>query len=103
MKTMPSGVDKVAVKPKNADSHCNPIGGTAQNLQLRSQLMFELDMAIKARRLTQLQAANMLGIQQSRVSDLVRGKVDRFSLDTLVRLLEKTGKKVTLLIDECVA
>jgi len=35
----------------------------------------------------------LLGIHQSRVSDLVRGKIDRFSIDMLVKLLAKTGRQ----------
>ena len=40
--------------------------------------------------------AELLGIQQSRVSDLVRGKIGRFSIDTLVNLLRKAGRRVEI-------
>lgn len=72
----------------------------ALNLKLRSQLMIELDRFIHDRRLTQQQAADLLGIQQSRVSDLVRGKIGRFSVDTLVNLLGKAGRDVRLSVTE---
>ena len=49
-----------------------------------------------SKRLTQSDAAELLGIQQSRVSDLVRGKIDRFSIDMLVKLLAKTGRHVEI-------
>lgn len=68
----------------------------AENLRVRAQLMMELEQLIKAQRLTQAQAAALLGIQQSRVSDLVRGKIDRFSIDTLINLLAKAGKQVVI-------
>lgn len=68
----------------------------ALNLKLRSQLMMEIDRFIHDRRLTQQQAAELLGVQQSRVSDLVRGKIDRFSVDTLIGMVGKTGRNVTL-------
>lgn len=68
----------------------------ALNLKLRAQLMMEIDRFIHERRLTQQQAAELLGVQQSRISDLVRGKIDRFSVDTLVNLLGKTGRNVSL-------
>lgn len=68
----------------------------ALNLKLRAQLMMALDQFIHDQRLTQTQAAALLGIQQSRVSDLVRGKIDRFSVDTLISLLGKTGRNVSL-------
>jgi len=68
----------------------------SENLKLRAQLMRELEALIHDLRLTQIDAAELLGIQQSRVSDLVRGKIDRFSIDTLVKLLAKTGRHVEI-------
>ena len=68
----------------------------AENLKLRAQLMRELEALIHAKRLTQGEAAELLGIHQSRVSDLVRGKIDRFSIDMLVKLLAKTGRHVEI-------
>ncbi len=71
-------------------------GPEAENLRLRSELMIELKRIIHARHLTQNQAAELLGIQQSRISDLVRGKIDRFSIDTLVKLLGRAGRYVEM-------
>ena len=68
----------------------------SENLKLRAQLMRELETLIHNKRLTQSDAAELLGIQQSRVSDLVRGKIDRFSIDMLVKLLAKTGRHVEI-------
>lgn len=68
----------------------------SENLKLRAQLMRELDTMIHDKRLTQSDAAELLGIQQSRVSDLVRGKIDRFSIDMLVKLLARTGRHVEI-------
>jgi predicted XRE-type DNA-binding protein len=70
--------------------------GEAENLRLRADLMRELEKVIRDSGLTQSEAAELLGIQQSRVSDLVRGKIDRFSIDTLVKLLAKTGRAVEI-------
>ena len=72
----------------------------SENLKLRAQLMRELDTLIHDKRLTQCDAAELLGIQQSRVSDLVRGKIDRFSIDMLVNLLAKTGRQVEIKIKQ---
>ena len=52
-------------------------------LQMRADLMADLRRFIKGRKLTQAKAAEMLGVSQSRVSDLIRGKWDRFSLEML--------------------
>ena len=68
----------------------------AENLKLRAQLMRELETLIHDARLTQSDAAELLNIHQSRVSDLVRGKIDRFSIDTLVKLLARAGRQVEL-------
>ena len=53
-------------------------------LTLRAELMVALRKLITAKGWTQAQAAEELGVTQSRVSDLVRGKHDKFSLDMLV-------------------
>ena len=46
--------------------------------------------------MTQTEAANKLGIAQSRVSDLVRGKWEKFSLEMLITLEARAGREVTL-------
>lgn len=70
-----------------------------RNLKLRAYLMRELEILIHDRRLTQSDAANLLGVQQSRVSDLIRGKTDRFSIDMLVNLLAKMGHDVEMKVN----
>lgn len=66
----------------------------AENLRVRSDLMIELTKLIEERRLTQVQAAKLFGVSQPRVSDLVRGKIGRFSIDTLVAMLGHAGVRV---------
>jgi predicted XRE-type DNA-binding protein len=70
----------------------------AENLKLRADLMIELSKLIKVRRLTQAKAAKVFGVSQPRVSDLVRGKIDRFSVDTLVAMLGHAGAHVELIV-----
>ncbi len=65
-------------------------------LQMRADLMADLRKWIKAKRLTQTKAATILGVSQSRVSDLIRGKWERFSLEMLITLATKAGMRVTL-------
>ena len=64
----------------------------AQVLALRADLMALVEKTIRARKLTQVRAAEVLGVSQSRVSDLTRGKVEKFSLDMLVTFAAKLGK-----------
>ena len=65
-------------------------------LQMRADLMADLRKFIKAKRLTQARAAEILGVSQSRVSDLTRGKWEKFSLEMLIILATKAGMHVTL-------
>lgn len=65
-------------------------------LQMRADLMADLRKLIKAKRLTQAKAAEILGVSQSRVSDLIRGKWEKFSLEMLIILATKVGMRVTL-------
>jgi predicted XRE-type DNA-binding protein len=63
----------------------------AANLLLRSELSVELLRIIKARKLTQEAAARLFGVSQPRISDLVRGKLELFSIDGLVNMLAAAG------------
>jgi predicted XRE-type DNA-binding protein len=63
---------------------------------MRADLMADLRKFIKTKRLTQAKAAEILGVSQSRVSDLVRGKWERFSLEMLITLATRGGMHVTL-------
>jgi predicted XRE-type DNA-binding protein len=60
-------------------------------LSMRADLMAQLRLAIEKRNWTQVEAAQALGVSQSRVSDLMRGKWDKFSLDMLVTLATRAG------------
>jgi len=65
-------------------------------LQMRADLMADLRKWIKAKSLTQARAAEILSVSQSRVSDLIRGKWERFSLEMLIALATRAGMQVTL-------
>jgi len=60
-------------------------------LTMRADLMAQLRLLIERKGWTQAQAASALGVSQSRVSDLVRGKWDKFSLDMLLMLAARAG------------
>lgn len=63
-------------------------------LQMRSNLMSDLRLYIEKHKLSQSEAAKRLGIAQSRVSDLVRGKWDKFSLEMLITLEARLGRTI---------
>lgn len=68
----------------------------AAHLKIRADLMIALTELIRARGLTQAGAATLLGVSQPRVSDLMTGKCERFSIDTLVAMLSHAGVTVRL-------
>jgi predicted XRE-type DNA-binding protein len=70
--------------------------GEAAILQMRAKLMADLREQIRAGGMTQTEAAARLGITQSRVSDLMRGKWEKFSLEMLITLEARAGRTVTL-------
>ena len=70
----------------------------AANLQLRSDLTIKLRKRLEAMGSTQAEFAQILGVAQPRVSDLFRGKIARFSVDTLITFLGKTGAEVRLTV-----
>ena len=61
-----------------------------------AQLLMGLERWLENSRLTQAEAARVLGVTQARVSDLKRGKINRFSMDLLVRLAARAGLKPKL-------
>ena len=67
-------------------------------LQMRADLMADLRRYIKTKKLTQAAAAKNLGVSQSRISDLITGKWERFSLEMLITLATKAGMHVSLKI-----
>jgi predicted XRE-type DNA-binding protein len=70
----------------------------AENLKIRADLMIELTQLIEAQELTQIAAARLLGVTQPRISDLTRGKIDRFSVDSLIEMLGRAGASVSFVV-----
>lgn len=68
-------------------------------LMMRSDLMAKVRDSIARHGWTQSEAAKVLQISQSRVSDLIRGKRDKFSLDMLVMLATRAGNVVVLALE----
>lgn len=65
---------------------------------VKASLAHEIARAIEARRLTQLQAAQLLGIDQPKVSNLVRGKLSGYSIDRLFRFLTLLGSDIEIVV-----
>jgi predicted XRE-type DNA-binding protein len=72
----------------------------AENMKLRASLMLALQDRIKASAMTQAQAAKLFGVTQPRISDLMRGKIELFAIDSLVGMLATAGLHVEMQIAE---
>ncbi len=66
----------------------------AANLRVRSELMDKIAALIEGNGWTQVEAANHCAVTQPRISDLLRGRISRFSLDALVNIASALGKRV---------
>lgn len=71
----------------------------AEHLLIRTDLMIALRSLIKERKLTQARAARLFGVTQPRVSDLVRGRIELFSIDGLVEMLARAGIGVSVRLE----
>jgi predicted XRE-type DNA-binding protein len=70
----------------------------AEYLLLRSRLMHLVGRLIADRGLTQQQAARVFRVSQPRVSDVVRGRVERFTIDALVEMLARAGVRLDVVV-----
>ena len=70
----------------------------AASMKARSDLMMALRKVVDAWSMTQADAAKKLGITQPRLSDLLRGRIDKFSLDALVDLAARGGLSIKVRI-----
>jgi predicted XRE-type DNA-binding protein len=68
----------------------------AQNMKLRSTLTMALQEHIARAKLNQAQAARLFGVTQPRIANLIRGRIDRFALETLVNMATAAGMRVEL-------
>jgi predicted XRE-type DNA-binding protein len=68
----------------------------AHDLRLRSELMNKIEHFVRSNGLTQKECAVRMGVTQPRLSDLLKGKIDKFSLDALVNMLGHAGTRVRM-------
>jgi len=72
----------------------------AENMKLRSSLMIALQDHIAQTGMSQSQAAKAFGVTQPRISDLMRGKIDLFAIDSLVNMLAAAGLRIELRVSK---
>ncbi len=69
-----------------------------EELQTKANLVIEIHQAIKKKKLTQKQAAKILGINQPKLSDLLRGRFRGYSIERLMCFLNELGKDVDIFV-----
>jgi predicted XRE-type DNA-binding protein len=70
----------------------------AASMKLRAEIATEVIERLRARKVTQSKAAYLLGVTQPRISDLMRGRLDLFSLDSLVDMADRAGLQTRLVV-----
>lgn len=73
------------------------------NLKIRAALMRVIEKYISEHELTQAQAAKLMQVSQPRISDLKRGKIERFTIDMLVNMLACTHASISLIVNDQLA
>lgn len=71
-------------------------GGEAENLRVRARLMAPLERYVRERGITQAEAAVELETTQARISELMNGKIQAFSIDALINMLDRAGLEVNV-------
>ena len=69
-----------------------------EEAQAKSDLAIQIYQTIKNRKLTQAKVAEILGIDQPKVSDIIRGKLSKYSIDRLMRFLRILGNDIEIQI-----
>jgi phage-related protein/predicted XRE-type DNA-binding protein len=86
--------DKIRRSSGNVFRDLGASDAEAENLRARSLMMIQLVSIIRRQGWTQTQAAKVLAVTQPRVSDLMCGKIDRFSVDSLIELFGRCGMTI---------
>jgi predicted XRE-type DNA-binding protein len=105
MRRVVSPTSRLVLDESRQSPRVTPIEGTpekAENSRLRSSLMITLKKHLAGTGLNRAQIAELFGVTQPRVSDLIRGKIDVFGLDALVNMAATAGPCVKLNVRKAV-
>jgi len=69
-----------------------------EKMETKANLVIEISKAIKKKKLTQEQAAEMFGISQPKLSELLRGRFRGYSVERLIHFLNELGKDVDIIV-----
>jgi len=96
MGTVGAGVKEVRIRDAAGASGWS----MSPNMKLRSILMRAIKQHIVRSEMSQAEAAQLLGVTQPRVSDLMRGKISLFALDALVNMASAAGLRIEMRVRE---
>lgn len=84
------------VTPANGNVFADLGLDDAPNLKLRAELMGEISRYVKQHKLTQIKAADLFGTNQPRLNDVLNGRIEKCTIDRLVKMLASVGREVTV-------
>lgn len=74
--------------------------GERESYKIKSKLMMSIEQHIKDKELTQDKAAELMGVSQPKISNIVNGKIDKITIDMLVKMLVKVGVQISFHVDK---
>ena len=96
MNSIDTSITHVTSKNTNIFEDLGFSSREANKLKIKAQLMCQISEWIKDKQLKQAEASHLLHVTRPRVSDVMRGKSGKFTIDALVDMIERTGKHVTI-------
>ncbi len=66
---------------------------------MRADLMIELERFIREEKMSQRKAAEFFGVHQPRINDLMNNRIEKFSIDVLLNMLQVAGKRVRIQVE----
>lgn len=90
--------DKIMYEESSGNIYADLEFENPEEALAKSELARQITKLIKKKKLTQKQAAEILGIDQPKISSLIRGRLRSFSLERLIRFLNELGQDVRIMI-----
>ena len=97
---MSEQLEDISITPSSGNVFADLGFPEPEAMLLKAELARRISATIKARHLTQVQAAEILGVDQPKVSALQRGRLTIFSIDRLLRFLADLGHDVEIVVKE---
>ena len=99
MKNIETSVNHITSAGANIFEELGFDSQEAAKLKIKAQLMCFISEWIKDKKLKQEEASELLHVTRPRISDVMRGKTGKFTIDALVDMLERTGRHVTVQVN----